>query len=73
MERSQGFHGFDFYDNCILDDDIQSIAGVEGGAAIFDGKRGLAHDGKAQRIQLICQTMFIRGFEKTWSQCLVDR
>ena len=72
MKGQQLFHGFEFHNDAIFDEEIDSIASVQSDASIFNRQPNLVLKMQTSKGELVLQARLIRAFEQSWSERRVN-
>ena len=64
VDRKDGFHGFGFHDQALIDVNIQPEWLFKGEALVLDGHDQLAYTGNLAHEQFADQTLFINAFQQ---------
>src|SRR5262245_46016299 len=72
VQRQQFFNGFDFDDDAVFEQEVDSIAGVESYAAVHDRQTNLVLKLYAARHELMAETSAVRTFQQPGSERAVN-
>ena len=72
MNRFQLGHGFEFYDDGIFNEQINSIAAIEMNSFIVDRQWVLRLEGNAGQMKLTGEALLICGFQQTGAKMPMD-
>lgn len=64
--------GFEFHDQFVSDDEIQTITAVEFYAFVVEREINLLLKWDARHCQLISQRCFVSRFQQCWSRCAMS-
>lgn len=63
MEAQKGLHRFDFYDDNVLDQEVEAETTIKAKPFVFDWQRNLPAHSQATQMKLLHEAGFIDGLE----------
>lgn len=72
VDGEEAVHGFELEDDMAVDDEVETVAAVEGEAFVGEGERNLTLDVKFAQGELMREAVLVGRFEKSRPQVAVD-